>query len=108
MSDEFPLRPEVTMERLKPAPPAIRISIAPAPMVNVMNPEWAEQARKLQDVHHAAPQLLAALKAMTAMHAKMMAKVNHGASFYDAETIAAMNDAPIIANAALRLAGELP
>lgn len=40
-----------------------------------------------------ADELAIALQRMTAMHALMMKKVNHGASFYDAECLSEMNDA---------------
>jgi hypothetical protein len=39
---------------------------------------------------------------MLDMHDKMMSKVNHGASFYDGDTIKAMNEAPIYANQILK------
>lgn len=39
-------------------------------------------------------QLLDALKRMEYMHKLMMNKVNHASSFYDAETIKEMNEAP--------------
>ena len=52
----------------------------------------------------AAPDLLEALNRMIAMHDMMMKKVNHGASFYDAETIMEMNEAPIQANNAVFIA----
>ncbi len=45
-----------------------------------------------------------ALKRMDAMHKMMMAKVNHGASAYDAVTIQEMNEAPIQAAQAVALA----
>jgi hypothetical protein len=43
----------------------------------------------------ASPDLLAALKRMLSMHELMMKKVNHGASFYDGETLFEMNEAPV-------------
>jgi len=43
----------------------------------------------------AAPDLLAALQRMDRMHELMMKKVNHKASFYDAETLREMNEAPL-------------
>ena len=46
-------------------------------------------------------QLRSALTRMDRMHAMMMAKANHGASFYDAECIHEMNAAPIQAARAL-------
>lgn len=42
----------------------------------------------------AAHDLQKALKEMTSMHALMMKKTNHGASFYDAECLHKMNAAP--------------
>ena len=45
--------------------------------------------------------LRAALTRMDRMHGLMMAKVNHGASFYDAECLQEMNEAPIQAARAL-------
>lgn len=46
-------------------------------------------------------ELTAALTRMLAMHELMMKKVNHGASFYDAECLKEMNEAPIQAQKAL-------
>ena len=46
-------------------------------------------------------QLRDALARMVRMHGLMMAKVNHGASFYDAECLHEMNAAPIQAARAL-------
>ena len=46
--------------------------------------------------------LRAALMRMDRMHGMMMAKVNHGASFYDAECLQEMNAAPLQAARALR------
>ena len=43
-----------------------------------------------------------ALRRMLKMHEKMMDKVNHGASFYDAECLAEMNEAPAQAREALK------
>lgn len=40
-------------------------------------------------------ELLEALQRMCVMHEMMVKKTNFGASFYDAETITAMNEAPI-------------
>lgn len=45
--------------------------------------------------------LAAALERMVIMHHKMMGKTNVGASFYDAETIQEMNEAPTQARQAL-------
>lgn len=45
--------------------------------------------------------LFDALSNMVSMHSAMMAKTNIGASFYDADTLRAMNDAPIAAGKAL-------
>jgi len=46
-----------------------------------------------------APDLLKALERMNKMHNMMMEKINHGASFYDADTLREMNKAPIEARA---------
>lgn len=40
-------------------------------------------------------ELIAALQRMQRMHSLMMAKTNHGASFYDAKCLQEMNEAPI-------------
>ena len=48
--------------------------------------------------------LLSALIRMDKMHEMMMAKVNHGASFYDAECLHEMNSAPIQAAKAIHQA----
>jgi hypothetical protein len=53
-------------------------------------------------------QLSAALARMYAMWEMMMAKVNHGKSFYDADTLREMNEAPIQAYKALALVGKSP
>jgi len=45
--------------------------------------------------------LIAALKRMHALQNLMMKKVNHGTSFYDAETIREMNEAPVQAARAI-------
>ena len=45
--------------------------------------------------------LLEALERMNKMHGMMMKKVNHGASFYDAECLHEMNAAPIQAAKAI-------
>ncbi|MHB8890263.1 MAG: hypothetical protein ACYC46_15740 [Acidobacteriaceae bacterium] len=45
--------------------------------------------------------LLAALERMDKMHDMMMQKINHGASFYDAECLHEMNSAPIQAHNAI-------
>jgi hypothetical protein len=49
----------------------------------------------------AAPDLLAALRRMDRMHALMMEKCNHGASWYDAECLREMNEAPLDAARAI-------
>jgi len=46
-------------------------------------------------------QLFDALERMDKMHEMMMAQVNHGASFYDAECLHEMNGAPIQAAKAM-------
>ncbi len=46
-------------------------------------------------------QLFNALESMDKMHKMMMAKANHRASFYDAECLDAMNNAPILAAQAM-------
>lgn len=53
-------------------------------------------------------ELAEALQAMLTMHDAMMSKTNHGASFYDAGTIKAMNDAPVQAKTALCNARNWP
>lgn len=55
----------------------------------------------------AAPDLLAALKRMDAMYTKILEKTDVGASFYDAETIREMNEAPIQAAYAIAKAEGL-
>lgn len=45
--------------------------------------------------------LRSALVRMMAMHEMMMKKINHGASFYDADCLREMNEAPIQAHNAL-------
>lgn len=45
--------------------------------------------------------LFEALERMQRMHQMMMRKVNHGASYYDADTLREMNEAPIQAERAL-------
>lgn len=50
--------------------------------------------------------LRVALERMDRMHAMMMEKVNHGASWYDAECLREMNEAPLEARRALRLPPE--
>lgn len=50
--------------------------------------------------------LRSALQRMDDMHEKMMAKVNHGASFYDADCLREMNKAPIQAARALRATAD--
>lgn len=52
----------------------------------------------MQDVTQ---ELFDALTRMCRMHDLMMKKVNHGASFYDAECLAEMNEAPTQARAVL-------
>ena len=59
-------------------------------------------------LYAAAPDLLEAARAMLAMYEKFMAKANHGASAYDADTIRALNDAPISARAAIAKAEGPP
>lgn len=49
----------------------------------------------------AAEDLLAALQRMDRMHALMMEKVNHRASWYDAECLREMNEAPLQAARAI-------
>jgi len=46
--------------------------------------------------------LRAALQRMMVMHDKMMQKTNHGASFYDADCIREMNEAPLQAERAIK------
>lgn len=46
--------------------------------------------------------LIVALNNMLEMHDMMMSKVNHSASFYDAATIAAMNEQPAKAREVLK------
>lgn len=48
------------------------------------------------------PDLVAALQRMIAMHETMMKKTNVGASFYDADCIREMNEAPLQANRLLQ------
>jgi hypothetical protein len=45
--------------------------------------------------------LVAALERMCDLHTSAMAKTNIGASYFDAETLAKMNEAPLAARAAL-------
>lgn len=49
----------------------------------------------------AAPELLEALRRMDRMHELMMSMTNHGSSWYDANTLREMNEAPIQAARAL-------
>lgn len=51
---------------------------------------------------HEVETLRDALDAMLTMHCAMMEKTNHGASFYDADCIRQMNEAPLVAQAALK------
>lgn len=53
-------------------------------------------------------ELVEALKRMKRMWEMMMEKVDHGASFYDADTIREMNEAPLDANKALAKAEAKP
>lgn len=53
----------------------------------------------------AAPELIDALRRMCEMHSLLMKKANLAASFLDAETICAMNMAPMAARSALFAAG---
>ena len=53
------------------------------------------------DMDYLHKQLFDALESMDKMHKMMMAKVNHRASFYDAECLDAMNNAPILAAQAM-------
>lgn len=46
-------------------------------------------------------ELYQALERLQRMHQLMMRKVNHGASFYDADTLSEMNEAPVQAERAL-------
>lgn len=64
----------------------------------IIRPEWVPGAARLV---RAAPELKVALEGMLEMHDLMMKKVNHKESFYDAQTLAAMNAAPLLARAAL-------
>ena len=64
--------------------------------VSVANGVW-ELANGKEEV------LRAALIRMNKMHELMMKKVNHGASFYDAECLREMNEAPLQARKALEL-----
>jgi hypothetical protein len=50
--------------------------------------------------------LFDALDRMSKMHHLLMTKINHGASFYDAECIREMNEAPVQAAKALNIAVE--
>jgi hypothetical protein len=63
--------------------------------------EAAEIAAEIALRWNTHAQLVAALEAMCAMHSAAMQKTNIGASYFDAETLAAMNDAPLVARAAL-------
>jgi hypothetical protein len=58
----------------------------------------------MSEVELQVARLTAALVRMVAMHEKMFKKTNVGASFYDADTIREMNEAPI--QAARALAGR--
>ncbi|MDH1321141.1 hypothetical protein N5C39_22475 [Enterobacter bugandensis] len=50
------------------------------------------------------PELCTAIEALLDMHVRMVKQTNHSASFFDSETISAMNYAPIKARQALELA----
>jgi len=52
------------------------------------------------------PELCAAIEALLDLQVRMVKQTNHGASFFDGETIAAMNYAPIQARQALELAKQ--
>lgn len=54
-------------------------------------PQPADDATTLREQNAA---LVAALERMLAMHDTMMTKVNHGASFFDADCLREMNEAP--------------
>lgn len=54
----------------------------------------------------AAPDLLEALVNMNALYEAMMEDVNHGASCYNAETLQAMNEVPILAKRVIAKATE--
>ena len=49
---------------------------------------------------------LDALENMLKLHDTMMNKVNHAASFYDADCLRQMNDTPLEAVLALKIAGR--
>ncbi len=55
----------------------------------------------LHDVRDVVVELIEALRDMRALHGRMMREANHAASCYQAETFAAMNNAPIRADAVL-------
>jgi hypothetical protein len=67
----------------------------------IMRPE---DVREVTALLRAAPDLRDALKRMLDMHSLMMKKVNHSASYYDADTIREMNEAPSLARKALAYA----
>lgn len=81
--------------------PAFRAALAAAPKVpqpaddaatlEVPQPVLDRPATELREQHGA---LVAALERMLAMHDTMMTKVNHGASFFDADCLREMNEAP--------------
>lgn len=64
-----------------------------------MHYEDVDQARA------AIAELIEAGKRMDRMHALLMAKTNHAASFYDAECFREMNEAPLQMQAALARVG---
>lgn len=59
----------------------------------------------LRKARAAIAELIEAGKRMDKMHALLMAKTNHAASFYDAECFREMNEAPLQMQAALARVG---
>lgn len=54
----------------------------------------AERDAEIEELRAQNAALVAALERMLAMHDTMMTKVNHGASFFDADCLREMNEAP--------------